>query len=123
MNQYIKYNLILMLFASSFLSCCVNLNKICINGEYKAISKNSYTIIKLTEEGCFSFRENNFGAVRFCDGVWERIDRNKILITCIDDSDDILRTIVVSYIDLLEEEVIFINSKKIKMNKLILKKQ
>lgn len=93
-----------------------------LHGKYKLSKKDSQTTITIMDNGNFLFEQKNLDVSRNCMGKWKSISKDKIVLECDDQSKDVEKVLSSGYMDPLNEEVILISKRKIKMGNLVLKR-
>ncbi len=118
--KYLKITLVTCIVISCASIGLINKDRVA--GIYGSASENAHNEISLNRNSTFSLTMKNLEVRSHCYGNWKMRGRNTILLTCKDTSNSIVNQISSAYLGEDTFEIQVINANKIKLGKIILKR-
>lgn len=117
MINKLAYTLFILLL---FVCQCTPVNKTITHGTFYIEGKDFKYSIDINRDSTFTIKLQNMEVIEMCNGQWHYIDKNTIHLLC--DSANLSEMISTGYIPEREKYIYVVNSNKIKMDQVVLKR-
>lgn len=114
MNKGLLYWFLLLSFG-----CSAQKN---LAGTYSRTGKDFKYTLRLNADSTFSLSQNFFEAAPHCDGKWQRLSKNTILLRC-SGVKDVAELLSNGYMSEREKRIIVLSGNKLKLGQVILRKR